>query len=79
VNVLGFATREALQKHLGEWPNILPSLAERWHLHREYIQTIVKVSAKHSGENGGLQVAIRRRHDTHVRTNRYRAPDALEL
>ena len=62
----------AAQQSLREGHYVLPALAQRWHVEREYVQAIEQVFAESAFGDRLLQVAVRGRHHPHVHP--YRVP-----
>ena len=59
--------------------DIAAPLAQRRHLNRKHVQTVIQIFAKLAGARGALDVAVGRRHHAHVDLACLRAPHRLEL
>ena len=69
----------ALQKEVGQLDDVRLALAQRRHVDREDVQTVEQVLAERAVRGHRGQVLVRGGDDPHVRPQRPRAADPLEL
>ena len=79
VDRLAIALRVPLQKERREFGDVVPPLAERWHVDFDRVQAEQQVLAETAGGGLRVQVGVGGGQDPHVDTPRARGPDTLEL
>src|SRR5205807_3594889 len=70
---------EARDEEGDELGDVRPALAQRRGADRKHIQAVEKIGTKAAAANGLLEIAVRRRDDPHIHSDRCAAPDGLEL